>query len=164
MSEPETISWRDALRRIIEMGHAEDAATIMLVEAVASNAVDYYPRRALDLGRAHRAGLFDPKTGDWRMHSRDDHPLRTRLIRSEFERWLSKLRQPSKAGQETKAIDFLSDKLKADPELARNDAWIACKNQFPTLSKRRFVYEVWPSARKNAGLEPHGSPGRKRKP
>jgi hypothetical protein len=137
----------------------------MMLEAVISNDVGYYPRRALDLDRAHRAGLFDTKTGDWQIHSRDDRPLRIRLIRSEFERWLSKLRQPSKVGQETKAIDFLWAKLKADRDLVRKDCWIACKNQFPTLSNRRFVSVVWPSARKKAGLEPRARGGRrKRKP
>jgi hypothetical protein len=100
MSDPETISWRDALTRLIETGHAENTAATTLVEAVLSNAVGYYPRRALDLGSAFRAGRFDPQTGAWRMHSLEDNPFSVRLIRSEFERWLSKLPQPSKAGSE----------------------------------------------------------------
>jgi hypothetical protein len=114
MSDPETISWRDALQRLIEAGHAENTAATMLVEAVVSNAVCYYRRRALDLSSAFRAGFFDPQTGAWRMHSRDDHPFCVRLIRSEFERWLSILPRPTKAGSEPKAIDSLSTKLNTE--------------------------------------------------
>jgi len=162
MSDPETISWRDALKRIIETGHAEDTATPMLVEAVESNAVSYYPRKALELGRAVRARLFDPSTGAWLMHIRDDRPSFVRLIRSDFEGWLLKLRQPTKAGSETSAIEFLSVKLKADRDLLRNDAWSVCKSEFPNLSQRRFVSHVWPDARKNAGLPPLAPAGRKK--
>lgn len=111
MSDPETVSWRDALRRLIEAGHAENAAATMLVEAVVSNAVDYYPRRTLDLSSAVHAGFFDPQTGAWRRHSRDDHPFFVRLIRSEFERWLSKLPRPTKAGSAPKPINSLSANL-----------------------------------------------------
>jgi hypothetical protein len=162
MSDPETISWRDALKLIIETGHAEGTATTMLVEAVLSNVVPYYPRRALPLGRAVQNGLFDRQTGAWRIHTRDDNPFFLRPVRSDFDRWLLKLRQPSKAGSEKKAIDFLSEKLKADHDLKREDAWGACKSEFPTLSKRRFVSHVWPQARESAGLEPRGRGGRKK--
>jgi hypothetical protein len=160
MSEPETISWRDALKRIIETGYAEDTAPIMLIEAVRSNAVGYYPRRALPLGGA---GLFNRQTGAWRRHSQDNNPFFVQPIRSEFDRWLSRLRPISKAGSEARAIDFLSAKLEADHDLTRDNAWNACKGEFPRLSKRKFVSDVWPQARREAGLEPQAPAGRKRK-
>jgi hypothetical protein len=162
MSDPETISWRDALKRIIETGHAGDTATTMLVEAVLSNVVPYYPTRALPLGRAVQNGLFDLRTGAWRIYARDDNPWFLRLIRSDFDRWVLKLRQPSKAGSETKAIAFLSAKLKANHDFKREHAWSACKSEFPSLSNRRFVSHVWPQARESAGLEPLARSGRKR--
>jgi hypothetical protein len=162
MSDRETISWRDALKRIIEMGHARDTAPTMLVEAIDSNAIGYYPRRALRLGPAHQAGLLNPETGAWRMHRGDTNPLSVRPIRSEFEHWLVKLRQPSKAGSEIKAVPFLSDKLKVNPDLTRKAAWTACKGEFPNLSERRFVSRVWPEARVNAGLERDAPAGRKK--
>jgi hypothetical protein len=162
MSEPETISWRDALKRIIETGHAEDTAPTMLIEAVQSNAVGYYPRRALLLGPAYQAGLLDPQTGAWRRHSQDNNPFFVRPVRSQFEHWLLKFRRPSKVGSDKGAIEFLSVKLKADHNLTRNAAWNACKGEFPNLSKRRFISHVWPEGRKSAGLEPHAPSGRKR--
>jgi hypothetical protein len=159
MSDPITISWRDALQRIIEMGYADDAAGTMLVEAVVSNAVRYYPRRAMDLGRP----LFDPMTGAWRMHRRDSHPFLVRPVRSDFERWLLQLRRPSKAGSESKAIEFLSPKLEADHDLKLDDAWSACQSNFPNLSKRRFRSHVWPEARTRAGLDSRAPAGRKKR-
>jgi hypothetical protein len=129
MSDPETISWRDALKRIIETGHAEDTVPTMLIEAVRSNAVGYYPRRALRLGEA---GLFDRQTGAWRRHSQDNNPFFVRPVRSEFEHWLLKLRRPSKVGSDKNAIEFLSIKLNADHDLTRNAAWNACKESFQT--------------------------------
>jgi hypothetical protein len=162
MPDPETISWRDALKQIIEAGHDKDTAPTMLVEALESNAVGYYPRRALSLGGAYHDGLLDPQTGAWRMSRRDGKPWFVRPIRSEFGAWLSKLRRPSKAGSETKAIGFLSEKLKVDRDLTRNDAWNACRNEFSNLSKRRFVSHVWPEARANAGLKRDAPAGRKK--
>jgi hypothetical protein len=158
MSEPETISWRDALKRLIEVGYAEDTAPAMLVEAVKSNAVSYYPRRALPLGSAH----LNPQTGAWPMHRQDNNAFLVRPIRLEFERWLLKLRRPPKAGSETQAIAFLSTELEADRDLKRDDAWNACRIAFPNLSKRSFISHVWPQGRKKAGLEPHARGGRKR--
>jgi hypothetical protein len=162
MSDPDTIDWYDALYRIIESGHTIDAAPRMLSEAVNSGAVGYYPRRALSFDRALRTGLFDWQTGAWRMHAGDDHPFFIRPIRSDFQRWLSRQRSPSRAGSETRAIAFLAERLRADHDLKREDAWKSCNSEFPNLSYRRFLSHVWPDARKNAGLQPLAPAGRKK--
>ena len=45
LSEPETISWQEAVRRLAESGDKEAAEN--LFHAVVSEAVGYFPRRAL---------------------------------------------------------------------------------------------------------------------
>jgi hypothetical protein len=67
---------------------------------------------------------------------------------------------PTTAAAETQAIAFLADRLRADPNMKRDDAWKACKAKFPRLSKRAF-FRAWPDARKSAGLERVARPGRK---
>ena len=127
-----------------------------------SKTIGYYPRRALLLGPAYQAGLLDPQTGAWRMHSGDTNPFLVQPVRLEFEHWLLKLRRPSKVGSDENAIEFLSIKLKADHDLTRDAAWNACKGKFPNLSNRRFISHVWPKGRESAGLEPHAPRGRKK--
>jgi len=57
------------------------------------------------------------------------------------------------AGDETKAINFLAEKLETNPNIKRDDAWSACREEFPALSERGFRSRIWPQARQSAGLE-----------
>jgi hypothetical protein len=65
---------------------------------------------------------------------------------------------------ETNAKTFLANRLRANPEMKRNDALTACRSEFPKLSERGFKERVWPGARKEANLECQGHPGRKPTP
>jgi hypothetical protein len=65
------------------------------------------------------------------------------------------------AATEANAIAFLADRLQANRNMRRDDAWTACKTKFPKLSERGFLSRVWPRARKRARLEPAARAGRK---
>jgi len=67
------------------------------------------------------------------------------------------------AGDETKAINFIAEKLGTNHNIKREDAWSACRKEFPTLSERGFRTRIWPQARQSAGLEAVAPPGRKSK-
>jgi hypothetical protein len=82
-SDPETISWQEAVKRLAEIDNREPAKS--LLDAVISNAVGYYPRRALSLETDYQRGLFDLNTGAWRNRPRDDRPQFIRVIRADFE-------------------------------------------------------------------------------
>jgi len=80
------------------------------------------------------------------------------------KRWPSiKQSISSTAGAETKAIEFLTSQLKADPHLGRKRALKICREQVLNLSERGFLARVWPKAREAAGLDPIASRGRKPK-
>lgn len=81
LSEPETISWQEAVKRLVGSGDNEAAEN--LFRAVADGSVQYYPRRAIPLERA----LVDIHTGAWRNHARDNRPFYIPIIRESFERY-----------------------------------------------------------------------------
>jgi hypothetical protein len=75
---------------------------------------------------------------------------------------------PATAGQETKAINALTEYLKSVPKEARthvtrDKAWAWCREQRFSISWRGFQSHVWPEARQGAGLQRHAPPGRKPK-
>jgi hypothetical protein len=82
--EPETIYWREALKRLTDNGDKE--AVKHLARAIVDGTVRYYPPRAISLETAYRKGLFDSNTGAWRNHERDDNPFYVRVVCSDFER------------------------------------------------------------------------------
>jgi hypothetical protein len=67
------------------------------------------------------------------------------------------------ADDETRAINSLAGKLKANPDMKRGDALDACRKEFSNLTGRRFQFHIWPQARKAADLKTAASPGRKSK-
>jgi hypothetical protein len=67
------------------------------------------------------------------------------------------------AGDETRAVHFLAEQLKADPALRREAALKICGERFPNLSGRGFQFRVWPKAREAAGQDPKAPAGRKPK-
>jgi hypothetical protein len=135
----------------------------MLLEKMFSGSVGYYPRRAVSLETQYRKGLLDPETGALRISYRDANPWYIRPIASDLERQFPQRRGPSTAGGEEKAISFLGDRLRTDPNMKRDDAWATCRAEFPTLSQRGFLSRVWPRAREDAGLPATAAKGRKPK-
>src|SRR5262249_24085236 len=67
------------------------------------------------------------------------------------------------AADETRAIAFLSRRLRAIAHLKLQDGLEFCRKEFPKLSERGFRSRVWPQAREAAGLEPKAPPGPKPK-
>jgi hypothetical protein len=65
--------------------------------------------------------------------------------------------------QETTAVKSLAEHLKSEPKLTRAEAehWLKVSGYY--VSQRGFQSRVWPQARKQAGLPPLASPGRKPK-
>jgi hypothetical protein len=160
-SEPVTISWEEALRRLVDRGHESEATRRMLLITVLNGSVGYYPRRALSLETQYRKGLLDPETGALRISHRDENPWHVRVIESDFERQFPMRRGSSTAGSEMKAVAFLASQLRTNRNMRRADAWKACCMEFPKLSERGFRSRVWPQARQDAGLEPTAPAGRK---
>jgi hypothetical protein len=68
-----------------------------------------------------------------------------------------------RSDDELAAVRFLAEHLQADPDMKREDALSACRNEFPALSERGFRTRIWPQARQSAGLEAVAPPGRKSK-
>ena len=67
------------------------------------------------------------------------------------------------AGDETRAIEFLAERLRADPHLTHAAALKMCRESYPKLSECGFRSRVWPKAREAAGLAPIALAGRKPK-
>jgi hypothetical protein len=68
-----------------------------------------------------------------------------------------------KSDDERNAVDLLAERLRADPNMKRDDAWAICHTAFPKLSERVFRNHVWRHARVAARLEPTAPPGPKPK-
>jgi hypothetical protein len=150
--EPVTISWQKALSLLVERGYSDAAgAKDMLLEAMFSGSVGYYPRRAVSLETQHRSGLLDPETGLLRVSHRE-RPWYIRVILSDFDQQFSERRSSSTADVGKNAVAFLAQQLNATPDMKRDDAWATCRTEFPKLSKRGFLSRIWPRARENAGL------------
>ena len=66
------------------------------------------------------------------------------------------------ARHETLAIRELTAILRQEPDIGRTDAKARLTKY--SLSGKGFASRVWPSARKEAGLDPRARPGRKRRP
>jgi hypothetical protein len=162
--EPVTISWQKALSLLVERGYS-DAATAkgMLLEAMFSGSVGYYPRRAVSLETQYRKGLLDPESGVLRVSYREANPWYIRVISSDFDHQFPERRGPSTTDVEKKAVAFLAEQLKTDHNMKRDDAWKACHENFPTLSERGFRFRVWPQARQEADLKSVAPPGAKPK-
>jgi len=160
--EPVTISWPKALSLLIERSYTDAVgAKGMLLQAMFSGSVGYYPRRAVSLEAQYREGLLDPETGLLRVSCRE-RPWYIRVILSDFDHQFPQ-RRSSSTTVEKKAVAFLAEQLKTDRNKKRGDAWKACHENFPTLSERGFRFRVWPQARQEAGLESVAPPGAKPK-
>jgi hypothetical protein len=84
------------------------------------------------------------------------------ISRDSLDGFLARLRSScaSTVRAESDAIRHLTDRLKHDPDLRRNEAESECKKF--GVSQRGFLDRVWPSARKNAGLSAIAPAGRKK--
>jgi hypothetical protein len=78
----------------------------------------------------------------------------TRASLDEFQK-----KHPATAAAETRAKTFLAERLKADPDMRREDARAACQKF--KISDQGFEDRVWPDAREAAGLSRFGHAGRK---
>ena len=92
-----------------------------------------------------------------------------------FERWLENHRleasparfepqEDAVVSDEERAIKALAAYLKQMPNCRRDDAGAWCRQRGHTFSDRSFQSQIWPEARKLAGLLGKASPGRKPKP
>jgi hypothetical protein len=89
-SEPETISWQEAINRLLAAhGGNQDEAVKQLCQAVGDRLIGHRPPMSVPL-----QGRLNCKTGELRMHPRDDHPRQLRVVLSDFERYF----QPMTAG------------------------------------------------------------------
>jgi hypothetical protein len=76
------------------------------------------------------------------------------------------LTEPAEAGEDWSLLDevvaavaALTEKLKREPELSRDEAWLFCKENAPAQSIF-FRSLLWPQARKLAGLPAQAKGGR----
>jgi hypothetical protein len=89
-----------------------------------------------------------------------------KLVPTQYEFWVLKANRQKtteKHFDECRAIEFLTERLKSDPDMKRDDALGACQAAFPALGWRGFKHRVWPRAREAAGLARLASAGRRRK-
>ena len=117
-----------------------------------------------DPNRVREPPSYDPGLVSNRRAKQLDKARRFRAPQFPRQLALQRWREPRGSATtaiETNAKTFLANCLRANPEMKRNDALIACKKKFPELSGRGFKGRVWPDARKEANLEPRGRPGRK---
>jgi hypothetical protein len=64
------------------------------------------------------------------------------------------------ADYERRATDLVTELLKVNRNMTREDARQACMEKFPELSDRAFERRIWKGARDTLGLERAMSPGR----
>jgi hypothetical protein len=79
--KPQTISWQEALNRLVN-GNDRSEAIERLYQAVVNRLIQCRPLVSLQF-----EGRLDRETGVLRMHARDNHPRQLRPVLSDFERY-----------------------------------------------------------------------------
>ena len=82
-----TIAWSAAVHQLA-LASGQDDAGEKLLELVESGRIRCEPHKALSLRSAYKSRLFNIKTGEWRMHARDDRPSRLRIFEADLTRYL----------------------------------------------------------------------------
>jgi hypothetical protein len=107
-----------------------------LIRAIISNAVGYYPRKALDLEQYYRRGLLDSATGVLKMHAGDSgksiHPILTAI-----EQYLdSRKATAGGEGQKTATLPSEAEAVKQAPKTQIDKAIFAIYEEYKAAGKK----------------------------
>ena len=115
-----TIAWSAAVHQVALACGPDDAGE-KLLELVESRRVQYEPRKALSLMSAYKSGLFNSKTGEWRMHARDSRPTCLRILEADLNSFLKPEANEPAPGSNDYMPEYLALIHKAIAHFSIND-------------------------------------------